>query len=129
MFLEKLKRLHGEATEAPWVDICGPAQIHNGTRLVMAEILTEKTRSEMPERGYKADPHSVDNVVVAHCGTFQDDVSVNELHADAKIIALLRNKAEAIIALVEAANKANCVDAESIREMRRCVNNLNAEES
>lgn len=108
MFLEKLKRLHEAATEAPW-DMQKDLPLAESTLSTVAWVGDWQVGVDSGIKG----------------GNYRDGL-VEDQDADAALIALLRNKAGAIIALVEAANKANCVDAESIREMRRCVNNLNA---
>ena len=74
-------------TPGKWTAICGGPYDYKGSRLVTAEVMTVETRSMLPGRGYRDDPHDVDNVEVAKVATFQDDISVDELHANAHLIA------------------------------------------
>lgn len=105
MFADELKRLHGEATEAPW----NYYDDSNDGKVNRIEIVAiGKTIAHI----YRSVP--------------REDVP------NAALIALLRNKAEAIIALVEAAQKvvdnvALICDEEI--ELEAALSRLNAEDA
>jgi hypothetical protein len=78
-------------TPGPWEAICSQESEYEGTRLVTAEVYTEKVRADMPGRGYRDDPHRVDNVSVCRVSAFQNDLSVEEIHAVTHLISAPRS--------------------------------------
>jgi hypothetical protein len=85
-----------EHTPGPWVSIVGNDRLHGTTLLRTAEVMTAQTRGEMSGRGYREDPSFVDNIKIADCGTFQDDISTDELHANAHLISAAPDLYEAL---------------------------------
>lgn len=77
-------------TPAPWVAIYPSDRcFHNGTDITTYEVMTEKTRGELRDEGfkhYKSDPHRVDNITIVSFHYWRDMLD-EEAKANADLIA------------------------------------------
>lgn len=122
MFLEKLKRLHGEATDAPW-DLQNTLPLSESTLTTVAHCGDWQIGVDSGIKG----------------GNYRDGLISDDDGADAHLIAILRNHAADIIALVEGAgflvdasahdgDFPDCNECAAVRNVCAALSRLNAEE-
>ena len=75
-------------SELPWVTVLGCEHYYEGTRLIDVPIYTEKVRGHFNDEGagYREDSSYVDNIKICDISTYQEDITVEEFHANAEFI-------------------------------------------